>query len=218
MRVLLLLILISLPALALGEVYFAHSPFDGPTRPFCVSWMNAAMPEAHAESRSGISSYSCQISFNYRTRLGDWDYSTEEQMGSHSMEYVSVPARRARSEQLRSRLSTGMGYIVRSERDDTPTIEIVGENFQEVFSSAQLLSEVFSFDLRSDMLRLKPKFQTVNGARELACQVVALELLQMACEETKDALRDDVLNRLRSSFHWNDMRRGLIPQSRGRNP
>lgn len=217
MKFILIGFLISLQALA-QEVYFAHSPFDGPTRPFCVSWVNAAMPESRAETRGGVASYSCQINFNYRTRLGEWDYSTAEQVGTHSMEYVSVPVRRSRADTLRSRLGTELGYIIRSENNDTPTIEIVGDNFQEVFPSVQMLNEVFSFDLRQDMLRLRPKFETVNGARELACQVVALELLQMACVETKDSLHDDILNRLRSSFHWNDMRRGLIPQSRGRNP
>ena len=213
MRFLFLLLFISFSVWASDEVFFAPSPFDGSQQPFCVSWATAGMPETHAESRGGEVSYSCKIDFNYRVRRGDFDYSPQEETGSHTFEYRSVRSgRNARTEALRSRLSTGLGYIVRTERDGNPTIEIVGANLQRIFPGVRMMNEVFSFDLRPDMVQLKPKFAAANVAQQLACQVVALELLQHACIETERDLRDDILNRLRSTFHWNEMRRGLIPQ------
>lgn len=208
-------------AQAAKQVYLAESLFENnlnpASAPFCVSWANTSMPdtEVRYEGTRGTS-YSCKVDYAYRNRLSTGEFSQHEQMGSRLVQYAAVATRLRDSQRLGDRLKGNFGYIIGEEATGVPVIDIFNGALHGLYGAANMLSSVFQVDVEGQMLKLTPKFNAVNDAKNMACQAISVEIMAMACPDDQDRIREDIENRARAAEYWNNLREGMLP--RGRHP
>ena len=203
-----------------SPVYLAESLFENtvglPAQgAFCVSWANIGMPdtEARYEGTQGAS-YSCKIDFTFRTRQSNGSFTGREQMSSRLVSYNALPTQYRDQKRIGDLLQNRFGYILGEESTGIPYIDIANGALHGLYGAVNLLGDIFSVDVRDKMLRLTPKFNAVNDAKTFACQAISVELLGSACEENKDEIQEDILNRARAAEYWSNLRNGMLPAGR----
>ncbi len=178
--------------------------------PFCVSNINTSMAERSYDSRghSGAS-YSCSLDYTIRRRDQYGGFNSSPEGASRSLSYHALPARARVERHMRNR----QGYVVGPQ--GFIIYGLSDHAMRSMYATADSLSEIFSVELIGEALHLKTPMSDPRAQQDVACLVVAIELLNAACDGFQDEIREGIIQKIRRIQSDARLRNHMIPRGQG---